>query len=46
MMQDLEDTNEDLKHFLGIDLKSNTNKWKSLREYFQRRNILLIIIAE
>jgi hypothetical protein len=41
MMKDLEGINEDLKHFLGIDLKSNTNNWKSMREYFQRRNILL-----
>jgi|SRR5215216_35652 len=41
-MQDLEDINEDLKHFLCcINLQSNTDNWNALRECFQRRNILM-----
>ena len=41
MMQDLEDTNEDLKHFLGIDLKSNTNKWSLCVNIFINGGIFL-----
>ncbi len=41
LMQDLENINEDLKHYLKFDLSYNNNNWKAIKERFQRRNILL-----
>jgi hypothetical protein len=41
MMKDIDEIRKDLKHFLNIDLKLDTDNWNALRECFQRRNILL-----
>jgi hypothetical protein len=40
-MQGLKGINEDLKHFLCIDLSENKDNWKAIKECFQRRNILV-----
>jgi hypothetical protein len=41
LMQDLEEVNVDLGHYLKVDLADNKNNWKAIKECFQRRNIIL-----